>query len=135
MKSAIIAAVMVAAVIGSVGAVQLRGNVCRGDWCAKGAVSATSSVNIFIGVAQQNLDLLNRIHAQVSDIEHPMYGQHLSHAELTALVAKPESTDAILTWLNAGGVKGVGTSDALMLGARIPAMFTRSGAKRLANFL
>ena len=105
MKSAIIAAVMVAAVIGSVGAVQLRGNVCRGDWCAKGAVSATSSVNIFIGVAQQNLDLLNRIHAQVSDIEHPMYGQHLSHAELTALVAKPESTDAILTWLNAGGVK------------------------------
>jgi len=103
--SVVIAAVMVAAVLGCAGAVQLRGtDVCRGDWCSEGAVSPNSNLNIFIGVAQQNLDLLKRLHSQVSDITHPMYAKYLSHEELTALVAKPESTDAVMTWLNAGGV-------------------------------
>lgn len=103
--TAVIAAVVVAALVGCAGAVQLRGtDVCRGDWCVEGAASGSSKLNIFIGVAQQNLDIMSRVHAQVSDPEHPMYGQHLSHTELTALVAKPRSTDAILTWLNAAGV-------------------------------
>lgn len=104
--SFLIAAVMVAAVMATASGFELRGNsMCRGDWCAEGRVASGSKLNIFIGVAQQNLDLLKTLHKQVSDIDHPMYAKYLSHEELTALVAKPESTDAVLTWLNAGGVK------------------------------
>ena len=52
----------------------------------------------------------------------------------SACNARPPGA-SILAPPNAGGVNGDGRSDALMLGARIPAMFTRSGAKGLANFL
>ena len=58
-----------------------------------------------IGLPQPNFHVLEKNLYEVSDPDHKRYGQHLSKAEVEALVAPhPESLDLVNEWLGTFGI-------------------------------
>ena len=55
-------------------------------------------------VKQNNIEHLKRRIEQTSDLDSPMYGQHLSHEEVGNLVRNDEGTSAVTEWLESNGV-------------------------------
>ena len=59
---------------------------------------------LILALAQLNLDVLERTLLAVSDPTSPKYGQHLSFAEVGALVRNEVGVAAVGAWLEAAGV-------------------------------
>eukprot|EP01104_Vermistella_antarctica_P017131 TRINITY_DN601_c0_g1_i3.p1 TRINITY_DN601_c0_g1~~TRINITY_DN601_c0_g1_i3.p1 ORF type:complete len:561 (-),score=132.99 TRINITY_DN601_c0_g1_i3:81-1712(-) len=60
------------------------------------------SVRVIVAVKQQNKDVLKDRVDQVSDPQHPKYGQHMTNDELTDLIAPEQaSIDLVTKWLKA----------------------------------
>ena len=55
-------------------------------------------------IKQNNIEYLKDRIAQTSDLDSPMYGQHLSHEEVGKLVQNKEATKAVTEWLESNGV-------------------------------
>ena len=55
-------------------------------------------------VKQNNIEHLKRRIEQTSDLDSPMYGQHLSHEGVGNLVRNDEGTSAVTEWLESNGV-------------------------------
>jgi len=62
-------------------------------------------IELRIGLPQSNFSALEQHLYEVSDPFHPRYGQHLSKAEVEALVAPhPDSVDMVNEWLTSHGI-------------------------------
>ncbi len=66
---------------------------------------ANGLIKLKIALKQPNLDLFEKTLYAVSDPQHVMYGKHLKRDELKEMMRpRPESTDAVLSWLGKAGV-------------------------------
>lgn len=74
-------------------------------WQKVSAAPADHIIHLRIGLPQSRFDELERHLYEVSDPFHSRYGQHLSKAEVDALVApKKESLDLVDEWLASFGL-------------------------------
>jgi tripeptidyl-peptidase-1 len=75
-------------------------------WQRLSAAPADHIIHLRIGLPQSRFDELEKHLYEVSDPYHPRYGQHLSKAEVDALVApKKESLDLVDEWLASFGIE------------------------------
>ena len=74
-------------------------------WKQLGTPSPDMRIHLRIALKKPNHGLFEKTLFAVSSPDHPNYGQHLKREELKAML-KPaaESTDAVLSWLEASGV-------------------------------
>jgi tripeptidyl-peptidase-1 len=73
-------------------------------WEIHSAAPSTHRIELKIGLPQPNFGVLEKHLYEVSDPSHSRYGQHLSKAEVEALVAPhPESLDLVNDWLASYG--------------------------------
>lgn len=74
------------------------------DWEIHDNAPADHILNLRIGLVQSNFAELERHLYEVSDPQHPRYGEHLSKDEVEALVAPhPESLELVYDWLASYG--------------------------------
>lgn len=74
-------------------------------WVKHSLPASNLTVTLKIGLAQSDFDTLERHLYQVSDPDHSNYGNHLSKAEVEALVSpKPETLMLVETWLASHGI-------------------------------
>ena len=74
-------------------------------WVKHSRPDPAHNVVLRIALPQPNFQLLEKNLYEVSDIDHERYGQHLSKAEVEALVAPhPESIELVNEWLGTFGV-------------------------------
>jgi tripeptidyl-peptidase I len=55
--------------------------------------------SFIIAVKQQNLDRIESLLYQVSDVQSSRYGQHLTFTQVGEIVANPQATAAVSSWL------------------------------------
>ena len=88
-----------------------RQQPANGDWVAGEALGAAAGRGanpeheLIFAIPQRNLNVLKKLHSEVSDPTHPKYGKYLSFGEVGALVRNEESMGAVRAWLAAAGVK------------------------------
>ena len=74
-------------------------------WVKRGAAPEDYVLDLRIALPQPNFPVLEQHLYEVSDPEHPRYGQHLSKQEVETLVAPhPESIDGVDAWLVSHGL-------------------------------
>ena len=78
---------------------ELNDHKMRPDYCRGLRTHGLHTHQITIGIKQNNLDVVEKILYEVSQMTAPKYGQHLSFEELGNLVANPTATNAVLSWL------------------------------------
>ncbi|KAM6496121.1 subtilisin-like protein [Amanita muscaria] len=91
-------------------ALQVRESIIlpRG-WVRHSTPSPDHTITLSIGLPQPNFPVLESHLWEVSDPDHPRYGQHLSKEEVEELVAPhPSSLDAVHEWL---ATHGLGEND------------------------
>lgn len=77
-------------------------------WSLVGAAPPDHTISLRIGLPQSNFVSLEQHLVEVSDPDHPRYGQHLSKQAVEELVAPPpESLKMVNEWLKAHGFKEV----------------------------
>ncbi|EME85440.1 uncharacterized protein MYCFIDRAFT_161112 [Pseudocercospora fijiensis CIRAD86] len=75
------------------------------SWTKLGPASKQDTLQIAIGLKQQNEGLIEQHLMEVSDPEHQRYGQHLSYDEVNAIVAPSNETlEAVQSWLIDHGI-------------------------------
>ena len=75
------------------------------NWQSTGALHPSTPHTIFVSLPYQNVAELELVLSRVSDPAHSLYGQWLSSAEVTALIAPPSHTvEVVRRWLVSGGV-------------------------------
>ena len=62
-------------------------------------LAAADEHTVVIAIQQRNLRYLEALLLNVSSPGHAQYGEYLSHGEIGALVANPESVSAVTSWL------------------------------------
>lgn len=72
----------------------------RFDVSRKGRADATKAHKVIFVVKNQNLDKLQEILFDVSDIDSPNYGQHLSMKDVEYLTANPTAADYVRSYLS-----------------------------------
>ncbi|KAF5358974.1 hypothetical protein D9758_004895 [Tetrapyrgos nigripes] len=78
-------------------------------WTLRSAAPSHHTIELRIGLPQPDFPVLEKHLYEVSDPFHERYGQHLTKAEVEALVAPhQESIDAVSEWL---ATHGIGESD------------------------
>ncbi|KAI5860527.1 tripeptidyl-peptidase 1 precursor [Durotheca rogersii] len=83
------------------------------DWRRLRRAPADHVIDLQIGVKQSNFGELERHLYEVSDPDHPRYGQHLTADEVNELVKPTDETlDLVREWLEANGVKPTAYSSA-----------------------
>lgn len=84
---------------------QALDNVPSG-WELRDAAPADMTIDMHIGLKEENMAKLEQIAYQVSDPTNASYGKHLSKAEIDALTAPTaETVDAVTQWLSSHGVE------------------------------
>ncbi|KAF1818954.1 tripeptidyl-peptidase 1 precursor [Dissoconium aciculare CBS 342.82] len=74
-------------------------------WTSIGSAPAEEKIHLQIGLRQAQQGLIEQHLLEVSDPEHPRYGQHLSHDEVNAIVAPAdESVSLVSSWLEEAGI-------------------------------
>ena len=74
-------------------------------WVKQGRPAPDHNIVLRIALPQPNFHVLEKNLYEVSDPDHERYGQHLSKAEVEALVAPhPESVELVNEWLGTFGV-------------------------------
>lgn len=74
-------------------------------WQLKDAAPADMTIDMHIGLKEENMAKLEQIAYQVSDPTHSSYGKHLSKADIDAMTAPTaETVDAVTEWLSSHGV-------------------------------
>ncbi|KAI8911160.1 subtilisin-like protein [Gorgonomyces haynaldii] len=103
------------------------------QWKPVADAPATATVQLQIGLKQQNLDSLVEHLYQVSDPEHPSYGKHWSRDQVLKLTQPSQkSVDAVQAWLKSHGVQGSQLSfgkDILNLNVRVEQLQKMLNAK------
>ncbi|KXT05292.1 hypothetical protein AC578_10950 [Pseudocercospora eumusae] len=75
------------------------------SWTKLGPASKRDTLQLAIGLKQQNEGLIEQHLMEVSDPGHERYGQHLSHDEVKAIVAPSNETlEAVQSWLSDHGI-------------------------------
>ncbi|KAJ3761594.1 tripeptidyl peptidase A [Lentinula raphanica] len=75
------------------------------DWKIHSPSPPKHNIELKIGLPQPNFHVLEKHLYEVSDPSHPRYGQHLSKAEVEAIVAPhPESLELVTDWLASHGL-------------------------------
>jgi tripeptidyl-peptidase I len=75
-------------------------------WLKHSTPSPDHVISLRIGLFQPNFPTLERTLYEVSDPNHPRYGQHLSKEEVDELVAPyPDSLNAVNEWLTTHGLE------------------------------
>ncbi|KAJ3711369.1 tripeptidyl peptidase A [Lentinula raphanica] len=75
------------------------------DWKIHSPSPPEHNIELKIGLPQPNFHVLEKHLYEVSDPSHPRYGQHLSKAEVEAIVAPhPESLELVTEWLASHGL-------------------------------
>ncbi|KXT17298.1 hypothetical protein AC579_526 [Pseudocercospora musae] len=75
------------------------------SWTKLGPASKRDTLQLAIGLKQQNEGLIEQHLMEVSDPQHERYGQHLSHDEVKAIVAPSNETlEAVQSWLGEHGI-------------------------------
>lgn len=75
------------------------------SWTKIGPASKRDTLQLAIGLKQQNEGVIEQHLMEVSDPEHERYGQHLSHEEVNAIVApSEEALEAVQSWLADHGI-------------------------------
>ena len=88
-----------------------RQQPANGDWVAGEALGAAGGEGsdpkheLMFVIPQHNLDVLQKVHSEVSDPTHSKYGKYLTFKEVGDLVRNEESMDAVRAWLETAGVK------------------------------
>jgi tripeptidyl-peptidase-1 len=74
-------------------------------WTSIGSAPAEEKIHLQIGLRQAQQGLIEQHLLEVSDPEHPRYGQHLSHDEVNAIIAPAdESVSLVSSWLEEAGI-------------------------------
>ncbi|KAJ3302537.1 hypothetical protein HDV03_004904 [Kappamyces sp. JEL0829] len=74
-------------------------------WSEQSAAPLDYTMNLQIGLKQQNMEKLHQELLTVSDPKSPRYGQHLTKAQVESLVApSAESVAAVTKWLHDNGI-------------------------------
>ncbi|KAK5114630.1 hypothetical protein LTR62_002203 [Meristemomyces frigidus] len=69
-------------------------------WSISAPAPKEHMINLQVGLKQQNQDVLEKHAMEVSDPTHPRYGQHLSAADVHALIAPSDETvQLVKDWL------------------------------------
>ena len=79
-------------------------------WIDNGRCQADDIVNVMVMMqhSPQQLSILEKTLNEVSDPRSSSYGQHMTQAEVTNLMAPPkENLDAVLDWINGVGPKNI----------------------------
>ncbi|KAF7195443.1 Tripeptidyl-peptidase SED2 [Pseudocercospora fuligena] len=75
------------------------------SWTKLGPASKRDTLQLAIGLKQQNEGLIEQHLMEVSDREHERYGQYLSHDEVKAIIAPSNETlEAVQSWLGDHGI-------------------------------
>ncbi|KAG9857681.1 tripeptidyl-peptidase 1 precursor, partial [Aureobasidium melanogenum] len=75
------------------------------DWREIGAVSDSHSINLHIGLTQNNQADIERHVLEASNPSHPGYGQYLSAGQIQKLIAPSDETVRLVsTWLTEHGI-------------------------------
>ncbi|PIB00184.1 Tripeptidyl-peptidase sed3 [Cercospora beticola] len=75
------------------------------SWRKLGPASKRDTLNLKIGLVQQNPGAIEQHLMQISDPTHERYGKHLSQEEIDEIVAPPkESMDLVKSWLEEHGI-------------------------------
>ncbi|KAI8869506.1 putative protease S8 tripeptidyl peptidase I [Ramicandelaber brevisporus] len=76
-------------------------------WALTGPAPLDHSVNLQVGLKQQNVEQFNHRFMEMSTPGNPNYGKHMSRDELNAMLApKDESVQMVLAWLKSYGIEG-----------------------------
>ena len=78
-------------------------------WTSTGKARDHEWHEVTFAIKQNNIEYLKDRIAQTSDLDSPMYGQHLSHEEVGKLVQNKEATKAVTEWLESNGVVAAST--------------------------
>lgn len=79
------------------------------NWVKHSLPTTNAVISLKIGLAQSNFDTLEQHLFEISDPEHPRYGNHLSKEEVDALVAPhPETLTLVDEWLVSHGINLTG---------------------------
>lgn len=74
-------------------------------WELKAPAPGHLTMDMHIGLKEENLDALRQRALQISDPDHADYGKHMTKAEIDALTAPSKATvDAVTEWLASHGV-------------------------------
>lgn len=74
-------------------------------WELKAAAPSDMTIDMHIGLKEENMAKLEKIAYEVSDPDHFNYGKHLSKAEIDSMTAPTQETvDAVSKWLSSHGV-------------------------------
>ncbi|CEJ81874.1 hypothetical protein VHEMI01981 [[Torrubiella] hemipterigena] len=74
-------------------------------WELKAPAPGHMTMDMHIGLKEENLDTLRQRALQIADPDHADYGKHMSKAEIDALTAPSKATvDAVTEWLASHGV-------------------------------
>ncbi|KAF2216530.1 hypothetical protein CERZMDRAFT_34206 [Cercospora zeae-maydis SCOH1-5] len=75
------------------------------SWTKLGPASKRDTVDLKIGLVQQNPGMIEQHLMQISDPKHERYGKHLSKEEIENMVApSKESMDLVQSWLQEHGI-------------------------------
>ncbi|CEJ86547.1 hypothetical protein VHEMI04137 [[Torrubiella] hemipterigena] len=75
-------------------------------WELKSAAPSDMTIDMHIGLKEENIAKLEQIAYAVSNPDDPSYGKHLSKQEIDTMTAPTKQTvDAVTKWLNAHGVE------------------------------
>ncbi|KAK7470304.1 hypothetical protein VKT23_001735 [Stygiomarasmius scandens] len=75
-------------------------------WTKQGVPSPNHRIELRIGLAQPNIDVLEKHLLEISDPDHHRYGQHLTKEEVEALAAPhDESLSLVNEWLASHGIQ------------------------------
>jgi len=77
----------------------------RDDYLKGGRANALATHEVVFAVKQQNLDVLEQKLMDVSNPQHPSYGQYMSREAVANMTANPTATDRIVHFLNVKGAK------------------------------
>jgi tripeptidyl-peptidase-1 len=76
------------------------------DWDRQSRAAGEAPIELTFALKQQNLEKLEEIFLAVSDPASAQYGQHLTHDEVSELVAPRDSdVQAVMGWLRGQGVQ------------------------------
>ena len=74
-------------------------------WQEAGTPLQSDPKRLYLALRQRNLDTLEETAILVSTPSHPSYGEHLDLDVVNTLVGpSEEAVDAVISWLNRGGV-------------------------------
>lgn len=84
-------------------------------WELHSEPTAGHTINMHIGLKEENLDKLHNRLMEISHPDHPDYGKHMSKEEIDALTAPTHATvSAVEAWLKSHGVKTGPVSNGFM---------------------